>query len=58
MRNYKRKRGARSYLLGYSEEQMDSALKAVRDGLSFRKAANQYKVPKTTLIRKFSGQRT
>ena len=58
MRNYKRKRGTRSYLTAYSEEQMDGALKAVKDGLTFYKAAKQFKVPKSTLIRKFSGQRT
>ena len=59
MRVYKRKRGSRSHLTGYTVEQMESALNAVRAGdLSFAKAAIEFHVPKSTLLRKFTGQRT
>ena len=58
MRDYKRKRGSRSYLTGYTEEQMEAALSAVREGLSFVKAAKDFNVPKTTLITKYSGHST
>ena len=43
MREYKRKRGSRSYLTGYTEEQMEGALSVVREGLSFAKAAIDFK---------------
>ena len=56
MRNYKRKRGARPYLTDYTDEKMNNALMAVRSGVSFGDAAEQFDVPKTTLYRKFLKQ--
>ena len=56
MRTYKRKRGARPYLTGYAVEQMEAAIRAVRSGNSFWKAAKDFGVPRSTLFRKFSEQ--
>jgi len=58
MRTYKRKRGSRAYLTGYAAEQMDSAISAVRSGVSARKAAIDFGVSRSTLLRKVSQQQT
>lgn len=40
----------------YSEEDMSKAVQAVKNGLSRKNAAKEFGVPRTTLIRKLSGQ--
>ena len=53
--NYKRKRGARPYKTGYTDEQMKAAIDAVKSGMSLGKAAIQNGVPKGTLHDKVKG---
>ena len=53
--NYTRKRGARPYRTGYTEEQMQAALDCVRKGTSVGKAAKENGVPKGTLYDKVKG---
>ena len=49
MRTYKRARGSRAYLTGYVAEKMERALRDVRSGVSFWKAAADNGVPRSTL---------
>lgn len=47
----KQKIGSRSFF-NYTEEAMENAIDAVRNGMSKKKAAISFNVPRTTLIRK------
>lgn len=40
----------------YSEESMNSAVAAVKDGTAIRAASKQYKVPRATLFDKVNGR--
>ena len=40
----------------HTEEQMKKAIKAVQDGMSQRKAAQLFKVPRITLLDKIKGR--
>lgn len=42
-------------ILQYSESAMQNALAAVRNGMPVKTAANNFKVPRTTLLYKFKG---
>lgn len=36
----------------YSKEELENALHAIRNGMSYKNASNQFRIPKTTLIDK------
>ena len=55
MGKYKRGRGSRAYITNYTAADLENAIRCVRNGQTFGKAATQYNVPKSTLYRKVRG---
>ena len=57
VRKYKQKEFARSYF-SYTQQQLDDALKAVRNGMKLRDARDKFKVPVGTLSNKLKNKHT
>lgn len=53
-RIYKRKLGARKYM-DYADDKLNDAIKACKDGMSAREAAEAYGVARATLNRRLKG---